>query len=294
LVQKKMKEIERLIVVVIVCLATCGCAGTNHHVEAISCRPGELLISGNHVFADSLTINERLSDYSVFLHIGEDDGPGSGFRFLPNQAFKGQQIRSAFPPAYDFAGTWALMSNGCLRLDGRFAGFSPEYAGHLPAEQPFSLVVSAVEHVPQWKRLKLFAGKVLDYYPYVLHAEKVTNNVPSDAVAVLAELRTSKVATPEEAASLVWQILTKEERKSMADAMSRLPSVVHLRRIADKVNDDIVARDLVWVIHMSLPDRPIVSNENERWFFIPARTGKIITPTQVPEDTARKLADPLH
>jgi hypothetical protein len=37
-----------------------------------------------------------------------------------------------------------------------------------------------------------------------------------------------------------------------------------------------------------------VLDENKRLFFIPARTGEIITPNQVPEDTARKLADPQH
>ena len=34
-------------------------------------------------------------------------------------------------------------------------------------------------------------------------------------------------------------------------------------------------------VHMSLPDRFFVSNENEGWFFIPARTGKIITPNGI-------------
>jgi hypothetical protein len=140
----------------------------------------------------------------------------------------------------------------------------------------------------------LVTATMLDYYPYAMNAGKVTNNVPSDAVAVLAELRTTKVTKPEDARLLVWQSLTKEERKSMASAMSSLPRVVHLRRIADKVNDDIVAGDLVWVVHMRLPDPPFASFENHRWFFIPARTGKIITPNQVPEDTARKLADPQH
>lgn len=130
-----------------------------------------------------------------------------------------------------------------------------------------------------------------DYYPYIMNAGKVANNVPSDAVSVLAELRTCKVAKPEEARNLIWQSLTKEERKSMASAMSRLPRVAHLRRIADKVNDDIVAGDLVWVVNMSLPAGPIVSTQNVRCFFIPARTGKIISYNQVPEDTARRLAD---
>jgi len=159
-----MKEFGRLIIVVTACLATSGCAARNHHIETISCRPGDLLISGSHVFADPLTVSELLSDHSVLLLIG-DDLPGNWFKFLPNQAFKGQQIRSAFQPDYQFDGKWILMSNGCLRLDGQFGGFAAEYASHLPAEQPFSLVVSEVEYVPQGKHLTLFAGKKKESNP---------------------------------------------------------------------------------------------------------------------------------
>jgi hypothetical protein len=136
----------------------------------------------------------------------------------------------------------------------------------------------------------LVTATMVDYLPYVAYVGKVTNNVPTDAVAVLEELRASKVATPEVVERLVWQNLTKEERKLMASAFSRPPCAVHLWRNAATVNESIIAGDLVWVVQMSVGIR--VLDENKRLFFIPARTGEIITPNQVPEDTARKLADP--
>ena len=131
-------------------------------------------------------------------------------------------------------------------------------------------------------------GTMVDYLPFV---GKSTNDLPADAVAALQQLRAGKVATPDATSDLIFQSLTEDEKNFIRiDARSTRPRAVRLWRMANGVNQDIIAGDLVWVVRLWRVDRP----QERRVFFIPARTGKIITPNQVPEDTARKLADPQH
>ncbi len=136
-------------------LTLCGCVTTRPPPEVITCAPAELRLSGTPVFADPATAHMQLAGGRTTLRFG-GGFPGTWVSFLPEQKFTGFKISSAFPSAYAFTGKWSLMSNGFMRLDCRFESVVMKDAKAIPAEEPFSLVVTKMTYIPEWKNLDLF------------------------------------------------------------------------------------------------------------------------------------------
>jgi hypothetical protein len=149
-------------------IALCGCRAQQRQAEVVLCKPNELRVSSVSVFQEPRKTHEYLAEYRMVFHFPGDRNP-DWLKFLPNRRFKGQHTRSALPPQYEFEGVWRLTNDGFLELEGKFVNFEKAFEPHLPAKQPFKLVVTELEYVPSAKQVRLSARLEKDIQPGVQH-----------------------------------------------------------------------------------------------------------------------------